>query len=45
MIQDIVPFHQAPAIYDRLRDQPGDLLGTVFDWTAEIAGIDASAAL
>ncbi len=32
IIQDVVPYTHAPAIYDRLRDNPGTLLGTVFDW-------------
>lgn len=33
IIQDIVPVDQATAVYDRLRDAPGSLFGTVFDWT------------
>jgi 2-desacetyl-2-hydroxyethyl bacteriochlorophyllide A dehydrogenase len=30
LIRDLVPLAEAPAIFDRLRDQPGGLLGTVF---------------
>jgi 2-desacetyl-2-hydroxyethyl bacteriochlorophyllide A dehydrogenase len=33
ILQDVVPYTQAPALYDRLRDNPTSLLGTVFDWT------------
>ncbi len=33
IIQDLVPIKAAVAIYDRLRDQPNTLFGTVFDWT------------
>ncbi|MFP6719069.1 MAG: zinc-binding alcohol dehydrogenase [Candidatus Poribacteria bacterium] len=32
LILDIVPVLEAKPIYDRLRDQPQELLGTVFDW-------------
>jgi 2-desacetyl-2-hydroxyethyl bacteriochlorophyllide A dehydrogenase len=32
VIQDVVPIAKAPAIYDRLRDNPVSLMGTVFDW-------------
>jgi 2-desacetyl-2-hydroxyethyl bacteriochlorophyllide A dehydrogenase len=32
LIQTIVPIAQALAIYERLRDQPNSLLGTVYDW-------------
>ena len=33
IIRDVVPIEQAHAIYDRLRDDPSSLLGTVFDWS------------
>ena len=33
LIQDVVKPDQAKTIYDRLRDDPGSLFGTVFDWT------------
>ena len=32
LIKDVVPIALAQQIYDRLRDQPQELLGTVFDW-------------
>jgi 2-desacetyl-2-hydroxyethyl bacteriochlorophyllide A dehydrogenase len=32
LIRDVVPVAQAKGIYDTLRDEPGKLLGTVFDW-------------
>ena len=32
LIQDVVPIEEAPGIYERLRDDPSSLLGTVFDW-------------
>lgn len=32
IIQDVVHYTQAPSVYDRLRDDPGSLMGTVFDW-------------
>jgi threonine dehydrogenase-like Zn-dependent dehydrogenase len=32
VIQDVVPIAQAVTVYDRLRDNPNSLLGTVFDW-------------
>jgi 2-desacetyl-2-hydroxyethyl bacteriochlorophyllide A dehydrogenase len=32
IIQDVVPIERAPDIYDRLRDDPGSLFGTVLDW-------------
>ena len=32
LLQDAVPVAEAAAIYERLRDQPQSLLGTVFDW-------------
>jgi 2-desacetyl-2-hydroxyethyl bacteriochlorophyllide A dehydrogenase len=32
LLRDIVPVTEAPRIYDRLRDAPHTLLGTVFDW-------------
>ncbi len=32
VIQEVVPIHKAVQIYDRLRDAPGSLLGTVFSW-------------
>jgi 2-desacetyl-2-hydroxyethyl bacteriochlorophyllide A dehydrogenase len=35
IIQDLVPIQDAVGIYDRLRDQPNTLFGTVFDWTKE----------
>jgi hypothetical protein len=31
-VRDIVKAADAPAIYDRLRDEPGSLFGVVFDW-------------
>ena len=33
VIKDVVRAADAVAIYDRLRDEPRSLLGTVFDWT------------
>ena len=33
VIQEVVRIDAAVAVYDRLRDDPGSLLGTVFDWT------------
>jgi len=33
VIQDVVPFRDMVGIYDRLRDRPNSLFGTVFDWT------------
>ena len=33
VLRDVVPFRQAVGVYDRLRDQPASLFGTVFDWT------------
>jgi len=35
LIRDIVPVTEAAGIYDTLRDEPGKLLGTVFDWKGE----------
>jgi threonine dehydrogenase-like Zn-dependent dehydrogenase len=32
IIQDVVHYTQAPSVYDRLRDDPGSLMGTVFSW-------------
>ena len=32
LIQDVVPIENAASVYDRLRDQPNTLLGTVFEW-------------
>lgn len=32
VLQDLVPIHDAVQIYDRLRDAPDSLLGTVFRW-------------
>ena len=32
LIQDVVAVASAKQIYDKLRDYPGELLGTVFDW-------------
>ncbi len=32
LIKDVVSIASAQQIYDRLRDQPQELLGTVFDW-------------
>jgi 3-hydroxyethyl bacteriochlorophyllide a dehydrogenase len=32
LIRDVVPAGQAPGVYDRLRDDPQGLLGTVFEW-------------
>ena len=34
LLQDVVPIRKADAIYDTLRDNPNQLLGTVFDWSA-----------
>lgn len=34
LLQDVVPIAAAVALYDRLRDTPNTLLGTVFDWSA-----------
>jgi threonine dehydrogenase-like Zn-dependent dehydrogenase len=34
LLQAVVPIAQAVALYDRLRDEPNSLLGTVFDWGA-----------
>jgi 2-desacetyl-2-hydroxyethyl bacteriochlorophyllide A dehydrogenase len=34
VLHDIMPVTEAPRIYDRLRDTPHTLLGTVFDWQA-----------
>jgi len=32
MLRDVVPIDDAPKIYDRMRDDPRSLLGTVFKW-------------
>jgi len=32
VIQDVVPYEQAPSVYDKLRDAPASLFGTVFAW-------------
>lgn len=32
-LKDVVPVTEAAGIYDKLRDTPDELLGTVFDWT------------
>ena len=32
LIQDVVALASAKQIYDKLRDHPEELLGTVFDW-------------
>jgi 2-desacetyl-2-hydroxyethyl bacteriochlorophyllide A dehydrogenase len=32
LLHDLVPVTEAPRFYDRLRDAPHTLLGTVFDW-------------
>ncbi len=32
VVSHIVPIVQSPAIYETLRDHPGDLLGVIFDW-------------
>ncbi len=32
IIQDVVPVTEAARVYDTLRDEPAQLLGTVFDW-------------
>jgi 2-desacetyl-2-hydroxyethyl bacteriochlorophyllide A dehydrogenase len=32
LIRDVVPISDAVPVYERLRDNPGSLLGTVFDW-------------
>jgi len=34
LIKDLVPISKANLVYERLRDNPGSLLGTVFDWSA-----------
>ena len=33
LMRDVVPVSEARRIYDTLRDEPGKLLGTVFDWS------------
>jgi len=33
VIQEVVPYRDMLGVYDRLRDQPNSLFGTVFDWT------------
>ena len=33
LISHSVPIDDAPAIYETMRDRPGDLLGAVFDWS------------
>ena len=38
VIQDIVKADQAIGIYDRLRDDPGSLFGTVFEWVPTPGG-------
>jgi threonine dehydrogenase-like Zn-dependent dehydrogenase len=32
IVRDIVKAADAPAVYERLRDEPGSLFGVVFDW-------------
>jgi 2-desacetyl-2-hydroxyethyl bacteriochlorophyllide A dehydrogenase len=32
LIQDVVPASEAKRVYDTLRDEPGKLMGTVFEW-------------
>lgn len=32
LLHEVVPVTEAPRLYDRLRDAPHTLLGTVFDW-------------
>ena len=32
VLQDVVPAAEAKRIHDTLRDEPGKLFGTVFDW-------------
>jgi 3-hydroxyethyl bacteriochlorophyllide a dehydrogenase len=34
LIGDFIPIDEAPGIYATMRDNPGELLGVVFDWTA-----------
>jgi len=33
LIRQVVPFSEAPGVYDTLRDDPGQLLGAVFDYS------------
>ena len=33
LIRDIVPIEDAVSIYERLRDDPGSMLGTILDWS------------
>ena len=33
LVTHCVPIDEAPAIYETLRDRPGELLGVIFDWT------------
>ncbi len=33
LLRDRVPYTAMPALYERLRDTPDDLLGVVFDWS------------
>ena len=35
LIRDVVPIDDVVRIYERLRDDPSSLLGTVFDWRGE----------
>ena len=38
IVQEIVPIAQAVSVYDRLRERPDSLFGTVFDWTGAHCG-------
>ncbi len=42
LLREVVPYTAMPALYDRLRDAPGDLLGVVFDWREPPRGPDES---
>lgn len=32
LIREVLPISEAPSFYDRLRDDPGSTLGTIFQW-------------
>lgn len=34
VVKDVIPYDQAPAFFDRLRDNPASTFGTVIDWTS-----------
>jgi 2-desacetyl-2-hydroxyethyl bacteriochlorophyllide A dehydrogenase len=33
LIKDVIPLADAASVYERLRDDPGSLLGTILDWS------------